>query len=69
MPYTIAAAVQYMIDHPVDEQAAAQMKKFDFHAVIDNSVVERLVREGYFEKLFGGSIKEEETRKAGQAFR
>lgn len=69
VPYTVAAAVQYMIDHPVDEQAAAQMKKFDFHAVIDNTVVARLVREGYFEKLFGASIKDEEQRKANQAFR
>ena len=69
VPYLSAAAVQYMIDHPVDEQAAAQMKKFDFHAVIDNSPVERLVREGYFEKLFGAGIKDEEARKAKQAFR
>jgi ABC-type nitrate/sulfonate/bicarbonate transport system substrate-binding protein len=69
VPYLNAAAVQYMIDHPVDEQAATQMKKFDFHAVIDNGVVERLVREGYFEKLFGPGIKEEEARKAKLAFR
>jgi len=69
VPYLSAAAVRYMIDHPVDEQAAAQMKKFDFHAVIDNAPVERLVREGYFEKLFGAAIKDEETRKAREAFR
>ena len=69
VPYLSAAAVLYMIEHPVDEQAAAQMKKFDFHAVIDNSVVERLVREGYFEKLFGPLINDEESRKAKLAFR
>jgi ABC-type nitrate/sulfonate/bicarbonate transport system substrate-binding protein len=69
VPYLVAAAVQYMIDHPVDEQAAAQMKKFDFHAVIDNRPVERLVREGYFEKLFGPGIKDEEVRKTKQALR
>jgi len=69
VPYLSAAAVQYMIDHPVDEQAAAQMKKFDFHAVIDNSPVERLIREGYFERLFGTAVKDEEARKAQQAFR
>jgi len=69
VPFLSAAAVQYMIDHPVDEQAAAQMKKFDFRQVIDNSFVERLVREGYFEKLFGAGIKDEETRKAKLAFR
>ncbi|HLK47084.1 MAG TPA: ABC transporter substrate-binding protein [Bryobacteraceae bacterium] len=69
VPYLTAAAVQYMIDHPVDEQVAAQLKRFDFHTVIDNRIVERLVREGYFENLFGPAIKEEEQRKAAQAFR
>ena len=69
VPYLSAAAVQYMIDHPVDEQAATQMKKFDFRQVIENSIVERLVREGYFERLFGSGIKEEEERKAKLAFR
>jgi ABC-type nitrate/sulfonate/bicarbonate transport system substrate-binding protein len=69
VPYVPAAAVQYMIDHPVDEQAAAQLKKFDFRKVIDNSLVDRLAREGFFEKLFGAGIKEEQDRKAKQAFR
>jgi hypothetical protein len=31
--------------------------------------VDRLVREGFFEKLFGPGIKEEEDRKAKLAFR
>ena len=69
VPYISQASVQYMLDHPVDEQAAAQTRKFDFRAVIDNSLVDRLVREGYFERLFGPGIKEEEMRKAAQAFR
>jgi ABC-type nitrate/sulfonate/bicarbonate transport system substrate-binding protein len=68
IPYVPAAAVQYMIDHPVDEQAAAQMKRFDFRAVIDEGIVDRLVREGYFEKVFGAQIKDEEARKAKLAF-
>jgi hypothetical protein len=37
--------------------------------VIDNSVVERLVKEHFFENLFGPSIKAEEDRKAKMAFR
>ena len=69
VPYVLAPAVQYMIDHPVDGQAAAQMRKFDFHSVIDNSMVDRLVREGFFEHLFGPGIKAEEQRKAKLAFR
>src|SRR5579864_3607114 len=69
VPYVLAPAVQYMIDHPVDGQAAAQMRKFDFHSVIDNSLVDRLVREGFFETLFGPGVKAEEQRKAKLAFR
>ena len=69
VPYVTAVSVQYMIDHPVDEQVAAQMKKFDFRTVVDNRTVDRLVREGFFEQLFGPGIKEEESRKAASAFR
>jgi ABC-type nitrate/sulfonate/bicarbonate transport system substrate-binding protein len=69
VPYVLAAAVQYMIDHPVDDRAGAQLKSFDFHTIIDNSTVDRLVREGYFEKLFGPGIKDEEDRKSKLAFR
>jgi len=45
------------------------MKAFDFRKVIDNSMVDRLVREGFFEKLFGPGIKAEEERKAKLSFR
>ena len=69
VPYVPAAAVEYMLSHPADEQVAAQMKTFDFRKVIDNSMVDRLVREGFFEKLFGPGIKAEEERKAKLAFR
>jgi ABC-type nitrate/sulfonate/bicarbonate transport system substrate-binding protein len=69
IPYISAAAVQYMIDHPVDEQAAAQIRKFDFHSVIDNATIDRLVREGFFESLFGSAIKMEEDRKGKSAYR
>jgi hypothetical protein len=69
VPYVPAAAVQYMLDHAPDPQVAAQMKKFDFRKVIDNVTVDRLVREGYFEKLFGPAIKDEQDRKGKAAFR
>ena len=69
VPYVPAAAVRYMIDHPVDEQVARQMRAFDFRTVVDNATVDRLAEEGYFEKLFGSGIKEEEDRKRKQAFR
>jgi ABC-type nitrate/sulfonate/bicarbonate transport system substrate-binding protein len=69
VPYIPAAAVQYVLNHPSDEQSAAQMRAFDFHHVIDNSLVDRLVKEGFFEQLFGPSIKAEEERKAKLAYR
>jgi ABC-type nitrate/sulfonate/bicarbonate transport system substrate-binding protein len=69
VPYILSAAVKYVLDHPSDERIAAQMKEYDFRKIIDNSLVDRLVREGFFEKLFGPEIKEEEERKAKLAFR
>ena len=69
VPYVLNAAVRYMIDHPVDEQLGAQLKAFDFHKVIDESVVDKLVKEGFFESLFGAGIKEEEANKAKLAYR
>jgi ABC-type nitrate/sulfonate/bicarbonate transport system substrate-binding protein len=69
VPYIPAAAVKYVLDHPADENLAAQMRAFDFRKVIDNSLVDRLVREGFFEKLFGPEIKGEEERSAKLAFR
>jgi ABC-type nitrate/sulfonate/bicarbonate transport system substrate-binding protein len=69
VPYILAPAVQYVLDHPVNELAGAQMKKFNFRTVLDNRIVDRLVKEGFFEKLFGPEIKAEQERKAKIAFR
>ena len=69
VPYIPAAAVQYILDHPADQRVEAQMKSFDFRRVIDNSFVDRLVKEGFFEQLFGPGIKAEEERKSKLAYR
>jgi ABC-type nitrate/sulfonate/bicarbonate transport system substrate-binding protein len=69
IPYIPAAAVQFVINQQADPQMAAQMKGFDFRKVIDNTIVDRLVKEGFFEQLFGASIKGEEDSKAKLAFR
>jgi len=63
VPYVLAGAVKSVIAQQSDERIAAEMKSFDFRTVIDNSTVERLVREGFFEMLFGPGIKAEEARK------
>jgi ABC-type nitrate/sulfonate/bicarbonate transport system substrate-binding protein len=69
VPYVMAAAVKAVASQQSDAQLAAQMKAFDFRKVIDNSIVERLVKEGFFQQLFGPGIKAEEQRKAKLAFR
>ena len=69
VPYVLAPAVKYIVEHQADAGIAAQMKAYDFHKVIDNSVIERLVREHYFEQLFGAGVKAEEDAKARVAFR
>ena len=51
-----------------DPRIAAELKAFDFHKVVDNSTVDRLVKEGFFEQLFGADVKAEEQRKAKLAF-
>jgi ABC-type nitrate/sulfonate/bicarbonate transport system substrate-binding protein len=69
VPYVLAPAVQYIVEHQADAQVGARLKAYDFHKVIDNSVVERLVREHFFENLFGPSIKAEEDSRAKIAFK
>jgi ABC-type nitrate/sulfonate/bicarbonate transport system substrate-binding protein len=69
VPYVLAAAVKSVIEQQSDDRLAALMKGSDFHGMVDNSFVDRLVRQGYFEKLFGPGIKAEENRKSKLAFR
>lgn len=69
VPYVVDAAVDAIVEQQVDPRLAKDLKSFDFRRVIDNSVVDRLVKEGFFQKLFGAGIKAEEDRKAKLAFR
>jgi ABC-type nitrate/sulfonate/bicarbonate transport system substrate-binding protein len=69
VPYISTAAVRFVINQQADAQMAAQMKGFDFRKVIDNSIVDQLVKQGFFEQLFGTSVKAEEETKAKLAFR
>jgi len=69
VPYVLAPAVKSVIDQQADPQIAAQMKAFDFRTVIDNRIVDRLVKDGFFEKLFEAGVKAEQDRKSRIAFR
>jgi len=69
VPYVLAPAVKAIISQQVDQRIAADLKAYDFHKVIDNGTVARLVKEGYFQQVFGPSVKAEEQRKASIAFK
>jgi hypothetical protein len=67
--YVLDAALKAVVDQQSDPQIMAQMKAYDFHKVVDNSTVERLAKEKFFDTLFGAKIKAEEERKAKLAFK
>jgi ABC-type nitrate/sulfonate/bicarbonate transport system substrate-binding protein len=68
IPYVMAGAVKSILNQ-ADSEASTRIRDYDFHTVVDNSIVDRLVKEGYFEKLYGPGIKAEEERKSKEAFR
>jgi ABC-type nitrate/sulfonate/bicarbonate transport system substrate-binding protein len=68
VPYVLAGAVNSVVNQQADAQLAEQMQAYDFKQVIDNSIVDKLVADGFFVQLFGDSIKAEQDRKASLAF-
>jgi ABC-type nitrate/sulfonate/bicarbonate transport system substrate-binding protein len=68
VPYVLAGAIKSIMDQ-ANSETATQLKNFDPHKVVDNSVVDRLVKEGFFEKTFGPTVKAEEDRKSKAAYR
>ncbi|HET9216160.1 MAG TPA: ABC transporter substrate-binding protein [Terriglobia bacterium] len=68
VPYVLAEAVKSIVAQAAEEQAT-QMKAIDFRTVVDNSVVDRLAKEGFFEKTFGAGVKSEQESRSKQAMR
>jgi len=68
IPYVMANAVN-AIRKQAEAQGATQLRGFDVKTIVDNSAVDRLVKEGFFEKLFGSGFKAEIDRKSKMAFR
>jgi len=68
VPYIPAAAVRYIQNNQYDNNLSQQMRRFDFRTVIDNSLVTKLVREGFFESIFGSTVVAEETNGRASAF-
>jgi ABC-type nitrate/sulfonate/bicarbonate transport system substrate-binding protein len=69
VPYVLASAFQAVTEQQSDPQMAALMKGVDFRKAVDNGTVDRLVKEGFFEKLFGPTVKAEQTKKTKLASR
>jgi hypothetical protein len=68
VPYVLRDAVNSAIQQQSDPQLAEKFKTFDWKTVIDNSLVEKLVKDGFFVSLFGEGIRAEQDRKAALAF-
>ena len=69
VPFVLRGAIESVIAQQSDPQLADLMKRFDFRQVVNNSIIERLIKEGYFEQLYGPGIKAEQDRKTRLAFR
>ena len=68
IPYVLAKSVQ-ATKAQADSQQGTQIRNIDLKTVVDNTAIDRLVKEGFFEKLFGPGIKAEIDRKSKMAFR
>jgi len=68
IPYVQGAAVNATMTQAAG-QTATQIKAFDLRTFADNKTIDRLVKEGFFEKLFGSNIKSEEDKKSKLALR
>jgi ABC-type nitrate/sulfonate/bicarbonate transport system substrate-binding protein len=68
VPYVMANAVN-AVKKQAEDQGATQLRNFNVKTIVDNSAIDRLVKEGFFENLFGSSIKAEIDRKSKMAFR
>jgi len=66
VPFVLGAGIKAIVTQQVDQRIAADMKGSTSTRSLDNSTVSRLVKEGYFEQLFGADVKARAaTREAG----
>jgi ABC-type nitrate/sulfonate/bicarbonate transport system substrate-binding protein len=68
VPYVMADAIK-AISEQANSQAETKLKPADLRMVVDNSVVDRLVKDGFFVQTFGPGVKAEQDRKSKAAFR
>jgi ABC-type nitrate/sulfonate/bicarbonate transport system substrate-binding protein len=63
IPYALKGSVEAVV-----ERQGQDLKGADFAKMIDNSLVDQLVKEKYFETVFGSTIRDEQQRRQAQAF-
>jgi ABC-type nitrate/sulfonate/bicarbonate transport system substrate-binding protein len=63
IPYALKGSVDAVV-----ERQGPELKGVELSKSIDNSLVDQLVKEKYFESVFGPSIREEQQRRQTQAF-
>jgi ABC-type nitrate/sulfonate/bicarbonate transport system substrate-binding protein len=67
----VLEAIPYALKGSVDavmERQAADLKGAEPARMINNSLVDQLIKEKYFESVFGPGIRDEQQRKQAQAF-
>jgi ABC-type nitrate/sulfonate/bicarbonate transport system substrate-binding protein len=63
IPYALKGSVDAVV-----ERQGQELKSADLAKMIDNSLVDQLVKEKYFETVFGTGIRDERQRRLAQAF-
>lgn len=63
IPYALKGSIDAVV-----ERQGQDLKGVDFSRMIDNGLIDQLVKEKYFESVFGPSIREEQQRKQALAF-
>ena len=63
IPYALKGSVEAVV-----ERQSQELKGLDLSKAIDNSLVDQLVKEKYFETVFGPLIRDEQQRKQALAF-
>ena len=63
VPYALKGSIDAVV-----ERQGQELKGADFSKMIDNSLVDQLVKEKYFEAVFGAGIRDEQQRRQAMAF-
>ncbi|HZA55397.1 MAG TPA: ABC transporter substrate-binding protein [Candidatus Udaeobacter sp.] len=66
VPYVLKGSVEGVIERQRQDQP--YLKHFDFTKSIDNSLIDQLVSEGFFERIFGPAIKQEQQKRQALAY-